>query len=267
MPIPLAIPLIAAGASLVGGLLQSRGSKKQTEATNKANKELAEYQYSKNLEMWERQNAYNAPTAQMQRYDDAGLNPNLIYGTGASAGNASNAPQYQAPRVDEHYQLPNYSAAPLTMLTAYQNLMMQQAQIDSVKAQTEATKQRTLNYAVTNSILQSELIPKEQRAQWVKENPHLFGEGLEITEYGLPTQRLYQEQIRFNQMNEMLKQMKEGTKQSEIKTETMSEELLFKKYENELRKLGVTSSDHPAMRMLAKMFNEFGINPFKFLSK
>lgn len=32
------------------------------------------------LDMWNLTNEYNSPAAQMQRYQDAGLNPNLIYG-------------------------------------------------------------------------------------------------------------------------------------------------------------------------------------------
>lgn len=33
-----------------------------------------------NLELWNLNNEYNSPAAQMQRFQDAGLNPNLIYG-------------------------------------------------------------------------------------------------------------------------------------------------------------------------------------------
>lgn len=40
------------------------------------------------VEDWNKQNAYNAPAAQMQRFKDAGLNPNLIYGQG-NPGNAT----------------------------------------------------------------------------------------------------------------------------------------------------------------------------------
>lgn len=41
-------------------------------------------------------NQYNSPTEQMSRYRSAGLNPNLIYGSGTtSAGNASSLPSYQ----------------------------------------------------------------------------------------------------------------------------------------------------------------------------
>ena len=32
-----------------------------------------------NLQLWHLNNEYNSPASQMQRYQDAGLNPNLIY--------------------------------------------------------------------------------------------------------------------------------------------------------------------------------------------
>lgn len=37
-------------------------------------------QYKYNLEQWNRQNVYDSPAAQMQRFRDAGLNPDLVYG-------------------------------------------------------------------------------------------------------------------------------------------------------------------------------------------
>lgn len=39
------------------------------------------------LEMWNLKNQYDSPAAQMQRYQDAGLNPNLIYGQQNVSGN------------------------------------------------------------------------------------------------------------------------------------------------------------------------------------
>ena len=47
-----------------------------------------------NLELWHLMNEYNSPSAQMQRYQDAGLNPNLIYGqqnTASAPASASSA--------------------------------------------------------------------------------------------------------------------------------------------------------------------------------
>lgn len=64
------------------------------------NKKLAAQQNEYNLEMWNLQNEYNSPQAQMQRYEDAGLNPMLIYGQGTS-GNAGSAPQLVTPQAPD----------------------------------------------------------------------------------------------------------------------------------------------------------------------
>jgi hypothetical protein len=48
----------------------------------------------------ERERAYNHPTAQMERLKEAGLNPNLIYGSGSATGNLNaSAPEQNAPKV------------------------------------------------------------------------------------------------------------------------------------------------------------------------
>lgn len=57
---------------------------------------LKQLEYQQNVDMWNRQNEYNSPAAQMQRFASAGLNPNLIYQQG-NPGNASSAPQFSAP--------------------------------------------------------------------------------------------------------------------------------------------------------------------------
>lgn len=44
------------------------------------------YQNKQNIKLWNMQNDYNNPKAQMQRYIDAGLNPNLIYSQQNTAG-------------------------------------------------------------------------------------------------------------------------------------------------------------------------------------
>ena len=67
-------------------------------------KRLAAQQNEYNLQMWNLQNEYNSPQAQMQRLEDAGLNKALMYGQG-STGNAGNAPQMvtpEAPQIDKH---------------------------------------------------------------------------------------------------------------------------------------------------------------------
>jgi len=88
---------------------------------------MAEYAYSKDLEMWERQNEYNAPTQQMSRLKEAGLNPALMYGKGSSVGNTSGQmPKYQAPRQEYGYDPVNVGS----MMNLYQDFKQKNANID-----------------------------------------------------------------------------------------------------------------------------------------
>lgn len=48
-----------------------------------------------NLDLWNLMNEYNSPAAQMQRYQDAGLNPNLIYSQSNMASSPSAASAFQ----------------------------------------------------------------------------------------------------------------------------------------------------------------------------
>lgn len=75
----------------IGGLIQNK------QALRNARK-MADYQFDLNKKMWDMQNEYNSPSSQIQRYQEAGLNPNLIYGSGsAAAGNSTSLPQAEQP--------------------------------------------------------------------------------------------------------------------------------------------------------------------------
>lgn len=85
--------------------------------------------FMKNLMMWDIQNRYNHPKAQMQRYREAGLNPNLIYGQG-TAGNAEQVPKYMAN--EYRMSMPDV----LGMIGQYQNIKVQQEQQKNISADT-----------------------------------------------------------------------------------------------------------------------------------
>lgn len=126
--IPYVGPMIA---NLWQGAQERRNVQQNQATQNAANLKLAEYQYSKDLEMWNRQNKYNTPEMQMQRYKDAGLNPNLIYGQG-SPGLASQLPKYQAPTVE--YSPPVAMNVP-AMLSDYMDFRLKSAQIKNAELQ------------------------------------------------------------------------------------------------------------------------------------
>lgn len=127
--------------------LNTAGNVAGTLLQNRANKKLAEYQYTKDLEMWNKGNEYNSPTAQMTRLKQAGLNPNLVYGNSTVVGNTSGQlPKYQAPRVE----------APKDIASNFYGMLSQYENIKQQSAQTDVLKQNLLN-----AQLQGELYKKQ----------------------------------------------------------------------------------------------------------
>ena len=157
----------SAGLGFLGGLFQGAfnyGAQKEanktnlqiTRETNAANRQLAEYEWNKNLEMWNRQNQYNSPSAQMQRYKDAGLNPNLIYGQGSS-GNATTLPKYSAPTMQPVTVTPQIMRLDnaLNVLGHYMDYRIKSAQEEQIRAQTENINWTRLNLWPTQTGLWS----------------------------------------------------------------------------------------------------------------
>lgn len=72
---------------------------------NRYNQRLMEQQNQWNLEQWQRETAYNSPSAQMQRLAAAGINPALAFSQGQLVNEAAASPQMAAsqgtaPQVD-----------------------------------------------------------------------------------------------------------------------------------------------------------------------
>lgn len=125
---------LAPVTGLIQSLINQKNAKQNTERTIQANMDMAQYQYSKDLEMWNRGNEYNAPASQMERLKAAGLNPNMVYGHGSATQPAVQLPKYQAPTAQYNYEpavnLPE-------MLNMFQDFRLKQAQIDSINTSTK----------------------------------------------------------------------------------------------------------------------------------
>lgn len=131
--------------SVVGSLLGIGATK----AAGKDQLKLAQYQYDKAVEMWNRQNEYNAPKAQMARLAEAGLNPNLVYGSGNVVGNTSaQAPTYNPP--DMSHFIPDYRGA----FQATFDSMQRMATIRNLDAQND-------NLVKQNQVLESQIALNE----------------------------------------------------------------------------------------------------------
>lgn len=147
---------IGAAGSIIGGLInsgaQSDNNQKQLDFAQK----MYAQQKADSLDMWNKQNAYNSPQAQMDRLKSAGLNPNLVYGNGSAVNTAS------------PISVPNQPHAALTAprpgdaitggasagLSNYYDTQLKQAQIDNMKAQnTNIAEDTAYKTALTFSTL------------------------------------------------------------------------------------------------------------------
>lgn len=146
------------GSGVIGGIAGLFGQNKQNKANmdlvreqNNAQMALAKYQADRNLDLWNLNNEYNTPKAQMQRYKDAGLNPNLIYGNGSSsAGNSSSpADGYNAPSLNRaNVSYGNtLSAAQLMM-----NGLTQAMSVKKTAAETASIYQNMANLKEDNNL-------------------------------------------------------------------------------------------------------------------
>lgn len=143
--------VIGAGAGLYDSYQNRKASKLNTIRTINANKAEAELAYQRSLDMWNKQNLYNTPEAQMQRFNQAGLNPHLIYGQG-SGGNAQGFPEYQPAEQRYNIEAAQYGAPIASILptlmavgTWMQNMRLTEAELKNKNvgaARTETDTER-----------------------------------------------------------------------------------------------------------------------------
>lgn len=153
------ISAIPALIGLIGSAAGNSAGAKQIRLQNEGNMKLAQYQYEKNLEQWQRENAYNSPRSQMQRFADAGLNPMLMYGQGSS-GQAASSPQLEMPRLSAYTNYGDMGAS--GAVAAFQRGQqieqmesLREAQENLAKSQADYNRQRSMTEAVNRLYTQT----------------------------------------------------------------------------------------------------------------
>lgn len=258
------------GAGILGALVEAGGAiysakvaSDNTDKTIRANQQQAQYAYSQDLAAWNRQNAYNTPAAQMQRLKDAGLNPNLIYGNGSAAtGQATQMPKYNAPTLQYNYKplvdLPQ-------MLSAYQDMQMRQAQVDNVRAQTENVRSRTLNEAKRNFLLDAQGRRADTAANFdsmsFSNRSDILSE--QARRSGLETDKLWQ-QLKLMDQQQLLNSLEQSQREQNLTTTDLEQErkraqLIFEQGKAEWMRQGITTGDHPALRIIVRQLAKLGL--------
>jgi hypothetical protein len=148
MPIPLALgaAAITGGTQLASNLLNIHNTNRLNRKQQAFNIQMYDRQRADALADWNMQNAYNSPSQQMQRFKEAGLNPNLIYGqmTNSPVIRSSDmkTPDFVAPKIDT-----NIGA---NALMTYYNIKGTEAQIKQQEASTELIKQQAIGKQLEN---------------------------------------------------------------------------------------------------------------------
>lgn len=135
--------IAALGGSLIGNFIQNENARdqrrfnlNQNQMAIAHNEAMARQQNNWNIEQWSRENAYNTPLAQRQRFAQAGLNPDLIYGqsnTSASSPTLTSGAPAQPASDASYNNLPNWGNLVMSALQAKQ----MEAQTKNIEADTK----------------------------------------------------------------------------------------------------------------------------------
>jgi hypothetical protein len=220
------------GGSIIGPLIGAAAQWGKDAWSNKKQRELEAKRRKYDLEQWQRQNAYNHPTEQMKRLLDAGLNPNLIYGSspGSAVGNAGAIPAGQAPS----YSLDN-------PVTGFMNTKVQQAQSNNLNtAAMKNIASANLSDSQTNklnSLLASEVTMAEEGAKQSITNTFL--KDLEKT----------------GKDKHYLANMAAQTKKAIQEGEAAEAKKLLVQFDADLTKQGIRPGDKQWISLMARIFD------------
>lgn len=147
----------ALGGGMSGGLLGGLGSGLMGGAFSFLdgandyywNRKNMDYQNDLMIQNWNMQNAYNSPAAQMQRFREAGLNPNLIYGQTNMSGSvgtpsAGGSPSAIMSNIIGREQVRN--------MRAQNNNLVQQN--DNLEAQSVLTREQARSLRLQNNLVE-----------------------------------------------------------------------------------------------------------------
>lgn len=252
------MPLLTIGTALGSKAVSSIFGASQARKERRANRQAEEDARQHNIKMWNMQNEYNHPSAQMARLQEAGLNPNMIYGTptAAATGQAGDVAKGNAPE-QSYYKDLDFDA--LTPLVQHQNIEQSKAQVDNLRVQ--------------NTVLTQEAnLKAAQRANTLVNTARSDFDYMLAKELRDTSLQAAQNEVKLQQESIIGRQIdnhiKDATKANQIKKialdiqnaqETLTGQQLknqLMRYDEELRQYGVERNDAIYWRVLGRFINE-----------
>jgi hypothetical protein len=244
---PVAAAITGAAALAAAGIGAAGAAK-----ANKRGVALAREMRQSDIDMWHKTNAYNSPAMQMQRLREAGLNPNLIYGNGATH-TAQQAPSAKVPEVqNEMASIANVNLAPAVAM--YQDFKLKIAQMDNIKKQMEYTDSKIINEGL-KAIATG--VSTQKNAFSLSQAKRLADSQFETAMANLDKIR---QDVNLKMVQQRLSQEFQPYKigESKARLQNLIEDNKLKKLENqlqtELKPYGLTQSDNFLYRLILPLF-------------
>lgn len=242
------LPILAA---LLGSGLTYFGNKRQQKDA-----------FDQNVDMWNLQNQYNSPASQIERMQEAGLSPNLMY-TQGNVGNAGNMPQLGVSNADISFGKPDV----LPYLELQMKRDLTDAQVNKLEADAEAIRGYKREFTESQTSLNwtkdiywqnaSNLKGIDLSIKQLIENATLHPAGhWQVDDSSFSSQRAIEE----------MKILKERVNLIISSTANQSEQARYnavRSFFAETRKeLGISPDDPWYLRFIADMLNKTGLSKY-----
>lgn len=145
---------------------------------NQGQMDLAKYVADRNVGFWNLQNEYNTPKKQMERYLEAGLNPNLIYGQ-INNGNASAVQAFNMPAQErKHYKATVNAALGLQLQNAAADTKVKEAQANRLNADADLIRSRKKGQDTENTLKDYLVGPARLKFEAIMEGADTYKEAM-----------------------------------------------------------------------------------------
>lgn len=256
---PLVLPLIAAGASLASSAINAGSQSSNNQSQLSYAREMYDKQRADALADWNMQNEYNSPKAQMARFQEAGLNPNLIYGqmSNSPVVRTSSPQSYNptAPQVD----LGNAVSQGLFSLSQYQDTQFKQVQTDLVKQQIQ-------NSITENSLKQLEWAERNIKLPFAQEIAKQSADALRLSNDKAVQEIAYKSEAnplaikqttgQVDLLQKQIDQVVANTKLTTAQKLNTIKDGILKNYEIKIRSMGGNPNDPGYIKAIQPIINE-----------
>lgn len=259
--------LIGLGGSILGAGINAGAQGSMNKKTREWNEKMYNLQRENALADWNMQNQYNSPEQQMARLKAAGLNPNLVYGNGATATSSS------MPRGTEakswQPKAPQFDVG--STIGAYQDVQIKKQTLTNMDAQEKVLRQEALNKAadlITKGISQKRGALAYDIEQNTREN--VIGKAQHVNDL-LAAQRnrvdagtrLDEERSQRGYVQKQLEVMAQQIAVGKAAEANIRQAInnakkdgIIKDFEIDLNKTKLTKSDPAYMRLIKGLFDE-----------